>query len=122
MSKSLVVADDPGVCESLNKILAGLGLEVIQTSSAKQALQFLETDPEISLVVTDRIFKQKEGEWLIHSMKKNPRFQDLPVIVLAETSGIRDISNIIKIGARAFIPKPLINSYFKEYVLRYIDK
>lgn len=122
MKESLIVSDDPVVSEKLNKALASLGFDVFQTSSVRQALKILSQHPEITIVVTDRVFEQKEGEWLIHSMQKEKSFRSIPVIVLGEYSGIRSTYNLLKIGATAFIPKPFFDRYFKDYVCRYANR
>jgi DNA-binding NtrC family response regulator len=119
MKESLVVSDDSEVREKLNNALASLGFEVFQTSSVKKALKLLKEHQNVSIVVTDRVFDQKEGEWLIHSMQKDSRLSAIPVIVLGEYSGIKSIFNLLKIGASAFIPKPFLDKYFKDYVCRY---
>jgi DNA-binding NtrC family response regulator len=119
MKESLVVSDDSEVREKLNNAVASLGFEVFQTSSVKKALKLLKEHQNVSIVVTDRVFDQKEGEWLIHSMQKDSRLSAIPVIVLGEYSGIKSIFNLLKIGASAFIPKPFLDKYFKDYVCRY---
>ncbi|GAB4278595.1 MAG: hypothetical protein Kow0029_22000 [Candidatus Rifleibacteriota bacterium] len=120
MSKALIVSRDANICEKINNVLAGLGIETLVTHSATKALKFLAEDEAISLVVTDRIFKEKEGEWLINNMKKHENYKDIPVIAMAEFTGLKEIANILRAGARAFVPKPLFGQFFREYVLRYI--
>lgn len=119
MKESLVVSNDAVVSEKLNNALASLGFVVFQTSSVRHALKIMSQHPEIRIVVTDRVFQEKEGEWLIHSMQKDKTLCTVPVIVLGEYSGIKSIYNLLKIGATAFVPKPFLERYFKDYVLRY---
>ncbi len=85
-------------------------------------MKILAERPEIALVVTDRVFTQKEGEWLIYSMKKEQVLSSIPVIVLGEYSGIKNIYKLLAVGVAAFVPKPFFDSYFKEYVRRYVSK
>ncbi|MEW6709597.1 MAG: response regulator [Candidatus Riflebacteria bacterium] len=116
------MTDDQDVREKINSVLRGLNLTVIETSSVREAMKILVERPEIALVVTDRVFTQKEGEWLIFSMQKEPALASIPVIVLGEYSGIKNIYNLLAVGAAAFVPKPFFDRYFKDYVCRYVTK
>ncbi|MFZ5952705.1 MAG: response regulator [Candidatus Rifleibacteriota bacterium] len=122
MRESLIVTDDQEVREKINSVLHSLGFTVTETSSVREAMKILAERPEIALVVTDRVFTQKEGEWLIYSMQKEPSLSSIPVIGLGEYSGIKNIYKLLAVGAAAFVPKPFFDRYFKDYVCRYASK
>lgn len=122
MKQSLVVTDNPEVRQKLSEALHSLGFTVFVAESVKESLNILVSKSNISLVVTDRVFGQKEGEWLIHSMQKDDKLKKIPVIVMGEYSGIRNIYNLLKIGAAAFIPTQLFDRYFKDYVSRFSSR
>ena len=122
MKRALVVSDDSLVREKLLKSLESLSFEVHSTTSVREALDYLGQSEDLSLVVTDRVFSQKEGEWLIHTIRKDERFRDVSIVVLDEYSGMKNIYNLLKIGVQAFIPKKLCDKYFKDYVCRHIQE
>lgn len=80
-SRVLVVDDDAEAREILDEVLRSAGLLPVITSSGKQALEVLARSP-ISAVVVDLIMPEMNGFELILRIRVDPRFSQLPVIVL----------------------------------------
>jgi CheY-like chemotaxis protein len=80
-SRVLVVDDDAEARELLDEVLRSAGLLPIIASSGKQALEVLARSP-ISAAVVDLIMPEMNGFELILRMRLDPRFSQLPVIVL----------------------------------------
>jgi PAS domain S-box-containing protein len=80
-SRVLVVDDDAEARELLDEVLRSVGLLPVVASSGKQALEVLARSP-ISAAVVDLIMPEMNGFELILRMRLDPRFSQLPVIVL----------------------------------------
>ncbi len=117
MSRALIVTASDDLYQKSRALLDELGLDSVRAVSLIEALQLLCENSDISIVVADR--RDQELEKLIGAMNKEKSLAQVPVIVLGEFQGLRSISELLKLGARAFIPKPLLGRYFAEYVLRY---
>jgi putative two-component system response regulator len=101
----LVVEDDARVREVLTEHLTGLGYSTMEVSSAERALQVVEeTTPD--LVLTDVHMEAISGIELCATLKRDPRFQLTPVIILTGQSDLESRVAGLAAGADDFFAKP----------------
>ncbi|MDQ3828209.1 MAG: response regulator [Candidatus Tectomicrobia bacterium] len=101
----LVVEDDARVREVLTEHLTGLGYSTMEVSSAEKALQVVEeTTPD--LVLTDVHMEAISGIELCATLKRDPRFQLTPVIILTGQSDLESRVAGLAAGADDFFAKP----------------
>ncbi|HEX2275595.1 MAG TPA: response regulator [Candidatus Tectomicrobia bacterium] len=101
----LVVEDDARVREVLTEHLTGLGYSTMEVSSAEKALQVVEeTTPD--LVLTDVHMEAISGIELCAMLKRDPRFQLTPVIILTGQSDLESRVAGLAAGADDFFAKP----------------
>jgi putative two-component system response regulator len=101
----LVVEDDAQVREVLTEHLTGLGYSTLEVSSAEKALQMVEeTTPD--LVLTDVHMEAISGIELCATLKRDPRFQLTPVIILTGQSDLESRVAGLAAGADDFFAKP----------------
>lgn len=104
MQKILVVDDDKDMCFLLERFLTKHGFEVIVTYNGKKALEALEAN-EIDLVLSDFRLDDMDGKTLLEKIKAvHPR---LPIIIITAYSDVKIAVDVIKLGARDYITKPL---------------
>ena len=78
----LVIEDDAQVREMICKILNEEGNDMIEAANGKEAINLLNIEPKIDLVITDIIMPEKEGIETILELK-----QDYPGIKILAISG-----------------------------------
>jgi putative two-component system response regulator len=101
----LVVEDDDRVRAVLTEHLTGLGYSTMEVSSAEKALQMVEeTTPD--LVLTDVHMEAISGIELCATLKRDPRFQLTPVIILTGQSDLESRVAGLAAGADDFFAKP----------------
>jgi CheY-like chemotaxis protein len=83
----LVVDDDASVREPLSKLLTDAGYQVRTANNGKQALELLNDGANPQLVVLDLMMPEMTGFELIKEVRSNPRWNDLPLIVVTGTRG-----------------------------------
>lgn len=83
---ALVVDDDPGVRMCTADVLADMGYEVVEASSAEGALQALDGGVTPALMVTDHLMPGMSGSALAREVRT--RHPHTPVIVV---SGYTDV-------------------------------
>lgn len=80
MSKVLIVEDSVDCAQPLKRLLQMDGHEVELANNGREALKVAEWfRPE--KVVTDLMMPEMDGITLIHTLRRDPRFSGLPVVV-----------------------------------------
>jgi len=80
--KILVVDDDPDLREAAQIILKSAGYDVVLAQSGAECLQVLGGQ-KVDLVLLDVIMEtDTEGFHVAYKIRENPKFQDLPIIML----------------------------------------
>jgi CheY-like chemotaxis protein len=100
----LVVDDDPEA-----RIMIELSLrdqyEIAKASNGMEAIERL-VDCEPDLMLVDIMMPKMNGYQLLQSIRRNPLFCEMPVIVLSAKSSPRDRDYAAKLGATAYLAKP----------------
>ena len=105
MRTVLVVDDTPSEMELLSHYLRESGYAVINTISAKEALnKAIELKPDV--IVTDVVMPGMSGFELCRSLKKHPETEKVPIIIC--TSKGQEIDRLwgMRQGADVYITKP----------------
>jgi CheY-like chemotaxis protein len=84
----LVVEDDVDIRECLLEILADAGYEVSAAGHGAEALALLERGMRPCLMVIDLLMPVMDGVELIERMRRDTRFESIPVLVLSAASAI----------------------------------
>src|SRR5947209_9256163 len=102
-SSILVIEDEPGIVDFLERGLRGQGFEVSAALDGNEGLRLaLETDPD--LVVLDMLLPGRSGlEVLAHLHAQKP---ELPVIALTALGEVRDRVTGLDAGAVDYLTKP----------------
>jgi putative two-component system response regulator len=102
----LVVDDDPDVRETIRDQLSLMGYQVVTAESGEAALIAAETSAP-ALVLTDVHMGAMSGIELCARLKRDPRFQLIPVIVLTAISDLTARVAGLEAGADDFFAKPV---------------
>lgn len=118
--KKIAIVDDSELnLLLLGKILKKNGFQVQAFTEGKKALEFLlSTDMEISHIFTDWVMPDFSGEEFVEAMRKQNRFDSIPIAVitgLEENEGI----SISKLPKNVQI---LHKPYSERSILEYIQK
>jgi DNA-binding NtrC family response regulator len=101
--KILVVDDDVIVIKSCRRILEAEGLEVSTVPSADEALEMIKKY-DFDLLLIDVKMPKHDGMFLMREILKI--IPDMPIIVMSGYPTPETISDVLKLGATQFIPKP----------------
>jgi chemosensory pili system protein ChpA (sensor histidine kinase/response regulator) len=112
----LIVDDSISVRKFVASILNKNNYQTVLASNGDEALDQLEA-ASCDLVITDLEMPKLHGFDLIERIRKNNKYDDLPIIILTGRAGDRQKERGIDLGANAFIVKP-----FKEVDLLRVIK
>ncbi|MEW5847815.1 MAG: response regulator [Myxococcota bacterium] len=105
MTRILVVEDSATQAEELRLILESEGFQVQTANSAESAVERLQ-DGLFDVVVSDIVMPGRTGYELCRELKSDPRYKDLPVLLLTTLSDPMDIIQGLESGADNFLTKP----------------
>lgn len=78
--KVLIVEDEPTAREIVRRRLEGDGWGVAEARNGKEALTYLQNN-SASIILLDLMMPKMDGFTFIEELKKNPEWQNIPVIV-----------------------------------------
>ncbi|MCB9558608.1 MAG: diguanylate cyclase [Deltaproteobacteria bacterium] len=117
-----VVADDSSTArKQVTDLLTRLGLQVLGAKDGAQALELVRTTERVRLVVCDYHMPNLDGFALVRELRKQQRYNNLPIIGLSSTDDPSVSTRLIKAGADDFLPKPFAPEEFFCRVGRALD-
>lgn len=114
----LVVDDDPGFLYLLKETLEENKFRCITAESAGEALEKAKLE-EPDLILLDLMLPVMSGHGLIRAFKNNPRFADIPVIVLSALTDGEVAVEMIEQGAVNYLSKACNAEELLETVRQY---
>lgn len=103
----LVADDDVRNIFSLSKALENYKMNVITALDGKEAIQKLQENPEIDLVLLDMMMPQMDGYETAKKIRENYQWRSLPVIAVTAKAMTGDRERCIQAGASDYITKPV---------------
>ena len=104
--KILIVDDNETNRCLLVTFLEELGFEVSEAINGKQGLEKVESfQPDLILV--DLVMPVMDGFEITQSLRNNPQFEDMPIIIISANAMFDAQLSSYRIGCNAFLPKPI---------------
>ena len=114
----LVVEDDAALRETLVETLQLARYSVEAAENGEQALDCLEANKDISLLISDVQMSPMDGHELMNQSKE--RFPELPIILMTAYGTIEKAVEAIRDGANEYLVKPFEAETLIDMVSRYI--
>jgi signal transduction histidine kinase/CheY-like chemotaxis protein/CHASE3 domain sensor protein len=105
--KILLVDDDMRNVFALSKVLKEKGMEVLKAENGAVALEELNNNPGVDLVLMDIMMPEMDGYTAMQKIREQSRFKSLPVIALTAKAMKEDKQKCIDAGANDYITKPI---------------
>ena len=118
----ILVADDSKVSRNyISSLLKTHLYQVITADDGDTALEIINKDPEIKLLITDYNMPRMNGFDLVKNIRKEVSKNDLVVIGLSAEGDARLTTKFIKNGANDFLSKPFSHEEFHCRILHNIE-
>jgi len=102
----LIVEDNPISATVLEHTLDKHGYETLTANDGDEALSFLESHPEIDLVITDLVMPKTDGIELVLKIKERVEWNSIPILVCTSMRP-ESASQRLKGGAWSYVFKPI---------------
>ena len=106
MAKILIIDDSPTDVRVFTTLLERAGHQVVAVSTAEEGIERVRTDMP-GLVIMDVIMPGMNGFQATRTLTRDPKTQDVPIVMITTKSMETDRVWGLRQGARAFITKPV---------------
>ena len=117
----LVVDDNASNRDLLSRRLQRQGHTVLQAADGTSALAIVEKEP-LDLVLLDLMMPGISGYDVLTLLKGDPRFRDIPVIMISALSEIDSVVRCIEAGADDYLAKPFDATLLRARVRSSLDR
>ena len=116
VKKVLVVDDSAGMRSLLVSTLEEIdGIEAVEACNGFEALKALPMQP-FDLIITDINMPEINGLEIVHFIKSNQIYQQIPLVIISTEKGQNDIQKGLALGAQKYITKPFDPEQVKKTV------
>jgi CheY-like chemotaxis protein len=105
--KVLVVDDDVRNIFALGSVLERHGMKVITAQTGQEAINTLQAEPDIAIVLMDIMMPEMDGYQTIGMIRKNKEFRRLPIVALTAKAMKGDREKCLDAGASDYLAKPV---------------
>ena len=105
--KILIADDDMRNVFAISKILKEKGMDVHKAADGQKALDILEKDPHMDMVLMDIMMPVMDGYETIRRIRSKKHFWNLPILAITAKAMKEDRAKCISAGASDYLPKPV---------------
>lgn len=119
-ARILLIEDDAASMELLRYVLTAYGHTVFQAEDGEQGVE-LATRELPNLILTDLQMPKLDGYGVVHALRKDPRFQNQPIVAITAFAMRDDRERVMASGFDGYISKPIVPEEFVASVERFLD-
>jgi len=104
--RAMIVDDSKAMRAIIGRIVKGLGFEVSEAADGQAALEKLTLDGPCELALIDWNMPQMNGYELLQTLRADPRYNNMRIVMITTESAIAQIQEALKGGANEYLIKP----------------
>ena len=120
-ARILIVDDDARSVFALTGVFERHGAEVLYAENGRIAIEALEHNEDISLVLMDVMMPELDGNATMRAIRRMPQFTELPIIALTAKAMKGDRDKSIRAGASDYVPKPVDTDHLLQMMRRWLQ-
>jgi CheY-like chemotaxis protein len=105
--KVLIVDDDIRNIYAVSSILGDKDMVIVTAENGKEALNALQKDPKVDLILMDIMMPEMDGYEAIGKIRQQKEFKNVPIIALTAKAMKGDRQKCIDAGANDYLSKPV---------------
>ena len=103
----LLVDDDTRNIFALSSVLERRGMRVLTATTGSEAIQLVESEPSMEIVLMDIMMPEMDGYQTIEMIRRKPELRRLPIIALTAKAMKGDREKCLEAGASDYLAKPV---------------
>jgi len=103
----LLVDDDSRNIFALSSVLERRGMKVLTATTGREAIDILESTPDLAIVLMDIMMPEIDGYQTIEMIRKKPSYRRLPIVALTAKAMKGDREKCLEAGASDYLAKPV---------------
>ena len=121
--RCVLVVEDDVETQRFMRVLLGRRYDVLLASSGDEMRRQLDSQGErVRVVLMDLSLKDGEdGLELTRSLRKQERWQKLPIVAVTAHAFPTDRANALSAGCDAYVEKPIDNERLLDLIARFVD-
>jgi two-component system chemotaxis response regulator CheY len=115
-SNILVVDDSAAIRKILQRVLRQTDIAIgaiFEAGDGVEAVESLKIN-KINLVLSDINMPKMDGLQLLGTIKSNPEWQPIPVVMITTEGGEAKVGEAVRLGAAGYVRKPFTADQIKE--------
>ncbi len=104
--KVLIVDDDPQIIDLMNDLFTRDGRFDVKTASSGYDAGVMTEQFHPDIILLDYMLPDVNGNIVCQTIKRNPNYQDIKVIIVSGVVKQDEIDQLLKSGAEGFVKKP----------------
>jgi HAMP domain-containing protein/CheY-like chemotaxis protein/signal transduction histidine kinase len=105
--KVLIVDDDVRNIFALSSVLERRGMVVVTAGTGRQAIELLESTPDVAIVLMDIMMPEMDGYETMQVIRQKAPMRRLPIIALTAKAMKGDREKCLEAGASEYLAKPV---------------
>ena len=119
--KILVVDDEPPIVRLMEFILGRQGHQMLVAVNGEEALEQVQTHRP-DLILLDIMMPRVDGYEVARTLRADPAYRDLPIIMLSAKAQEEDIRRGAQVGVNEYITKPFSPDHLVRVVGDYLQR
>jgi DNA-binding response OmpR family regulator len=117
-----IVDDDEEMCRAIGLMLRMLDCSVRSFHHPRSAAQTLLAGKSPELLLLDISMPEVSGLDLLEFLRRRPEWKELPIVMLSSESADSTVDQALKMGADAYIMKPVTIQELEKAMTTALDK
>lgn len=117
----MIVEDNHAILNIYQRIVEkSFDVYVVVADTGEAALDHIKVRP-VDLILCDLMLPEISGFEVIETLKNDPKYKDIPIIIISAVADQVQVMNGIKAGANDYLVKPAPQKLMVEKISRYLN-
>jgi CheY-like chemotaxis protein len=122
MSNILIVDDDKTIRLLLTQLVSKLGHCPIAASDGQRAIELLQDNPHVDVMITDMQMPHVRGDELVKRVREDHEHVNMPIIMISGFVQAHEVKDLLANGVDRFVPKPIDTKQLTIYINDMIEQ